>query len=271
MTPFVVSLKKGEKVPVPCGRCPSCFSRRVSQWSFRLMQEEKVSTSAHFITLTYDTAHVPITQKGFMSVDKNDVQLFFKRLRKLNSDGIKYFLAAEYGGRTERPHYHIILFNCDIKTIQRAWDLGSVHYGNGAGVTGATIGYTLKYMSKVSKIPKHENDDRAKPFGLMSKGLGSSYLTEAMCSWHHQDKNNRMYCNLQDGKKIGMPRYYKEKIYTEDERKIIGWHTRKRQLEKQEAAREAGGEAYEENRAKAINSAFAAMAVKANSISNNKI
>lgn len=47
-----------------------------------------------------------------------------------------------------------------------------------------------------------------------------------------------MYCNLTDGKKIGMPRYYKLKIYKDEEqRKLIGeetWHRMaKKNLSKQ--------------------------------------
>lgn len=131
-----------------------------------------MSDSAQFITLTYDTKHVPITKNLFMSLRKRDVQLFMKRLRFMHGplkDGqkpIKYYVAGEYGGRTLRPHYHIILFNADLKHIQSAWDLGQVHYGT---VTDASVGYTLKYISKPGRIPLHRNDDRVPEFALMSK------------------------------------------------------------------------------------------------------
>lgn len=151
----------------PCGKCPPCLARRASSWSFRLMQQEKVSSNAHFITLTYDTTHVPLTENGFMSLRKRDVQLFFKRLRKAQGDNrIKYYLCGEYGGKTYRPHYHILLYNVQLELIQPAWSLGQVHYGT---VTGASIGYTLKYMTKEKRIPLHQNDDRVPEFSLMSK------------------------------------------------------------------------------------------------------
>lgn len=200
---------------LPCGKCPNCYKRRISNWSFRLMEEDKKSSSSLFITLTYDTLKVPITEKGFMNLSKRDIQLFMKRLRKANRNKLKYFIAGEYGGKTERPHYHLILFNANIETIQKAWDNGQVHYGQ---VTGASVGYTLKYMMKVSKIPKHKNDDRQKEFQLCSKGLGLSYITDSTINWHKADPEQRLYLNLTDGKKISMPRYYKDKIFTRDER-----------------------------------------------------
>ncbi|AZL82803.1 replication initiator protein [Apis mellifera associated microvirus 59] len=238
LTPFKRNHKiTGEIQHFPCGKCPNCIKRRVSGWSERLRQEDRRSETAEFITLTYTTDTVPITKNGFMSLKKRDVQLFLKRLRKSHeikwkSGGktyisqpqypIRYYVCGEYGGKTNRPHYHIILFNCDLRKVEAAWQNGAIHSGT---VTGASVGYTLKYMSKPSKIPMHRNDDRVKEFSLMSKGIGQNYITPAKVAWHHADLTGRMYMPIEDGKKIAMPRYYKDKIYTEDQRKIIAeWH-----------------------------------------------
>lgn len=155
---------------VPCSKCAACVARRTSAWSFRLMQQDKIAQSSLFITLTYDTTTVPITERGWMSLSKRDLQLFFKRLRKAESSmgksQLKYYAVGEYGTRTRRPHYHVILFNSQIEKVQSAWDKGQVHYGQ---VSGASVGYTLKYMSKPKTIPLHKNDDRQPEFALMSK------------------------------------------------------------------------------------------------------
>lgn len=208
----------GVEHTIPCGKCINCKKRRISAWSFRLMEEDKKSSSSLFITLTYDTMNVPLTQKGYMDLNKRHLQLFFKRLRKRNGEKIKYYACGEYGGQTDRPHYHIILFNADIESIQPAWNMGQVHYGK---VGEASVGYTLKYICKQSKIPKHRNDDRTKEFALMSKGLGKNYINSKMIDWHKADLTNRMYVNLKDGKKATMPRYYKEKMYTDEEKQEI--------------------------------------------------
>lgn len=245
---------KKRNVPVPCGKCPECLARRVSSWSFRLLQEDKASKNAQFITLTYDTKHVPITRNGFMSLRKSDVQKFFKRLRKshvvqnnrgafvrvgkdngsyeCDGSGIKYYAVGEYGTQRKRPHYHILLFNSRTELIQNAWGLGEVNYGN---VEGASIGYCLKYMTKPFRH-MHKNDDREPHFSLMSKGLGLNYLTEQMIHWHRQNDavEDRCYCTLPDGKKITMPRYYKDRIYFEEERKRIAYFGRIKQRELEE-------------------------------------
>lgn len=216
-------LKKEGHIWLPCGKCYECKSRRVSGWSFRLMKEAEVSTSAFFITLTYSPEKTQITPKGYMTLNKRDLQLFMKRLRKVNNQKLKYYAVGEYGGKTDRPHYHIILFNVDVETIELSWQLGHIHVGQ---VTEASTGYTLKYVSKEGKIPKHQNDDRLPEFSLMSKKMGANYLTPQMLRWHKEENEviNRSYCNLKDGKKIAMPRYYRDKIYDELEKFRIQKH-----------------------------------------------
>lgn len=230
MTPLHVKSSKisNEKIPVPCGKCPNCIKRRTSGWSFRLVKQAEISKNPLFVTLTYDTEYVPITEKGYKSLSKTDIQKFIKRVRKNSKQkNIKYYCAGEYGSSERmRPHYHLIIYNTDELQIIRGWKIndnpiGHVHIGR---VSDASIGYTLKYMSKQGKVPLHKNDDRLPEFQLMSKGLGKNYLTESMVKWHKDDLLNRMYIPLKGGKKAAMPRYYKDKIYVESEKNRIGRH-----------------------------------------------
>jgi len=195
------------------------------------MKEGERSETALFVTLTYDTKYVPLTKNGFMTLKKRDIQTYMKRLRKLSDTKLKYYVCGEYGSKRDRPHYHMIIFNADAEKVERAWSeyragfgyvpFGTIYIGE---VNEASIGYTLKYMQKPGKIPKHQNDDRQKEFSLMSKGLGQNYITDAMNKWHKNDLVNRMYVPIKDGKKIAMPRYYKDKIYTDTQKLLINNH-----------------------------------------------
>lgn len=42
-----------------------------------------------------------------------------------------------------------------------------------------------------------------------------------MIAWHKADLEKRMHHVIEGGKKIAMPRYFKLKLYTDDERKKI--------------------------------------------------
>lgn len=197
--------------------------RRIQSWAFRLKKEEERSISSFFITLTYDNKHIPITENKFMTLEKTDLQKFFKRLRKRSKDKIKYFACGEYGGKTHRPHYHAIIFNARWEDIEMAWSLegeqiGMVYYGS---VERASIGYVLKYMVKNSNEKKHARDDRKPQFQVMSKGIGSNYLTKSMIRWHKDDMYQR-YCTKEGKYNTPLSRYYKDKIYTDEEKFLIG-------------------------------------------------
>lgn len=208
------------KIPVPCGRCPECLKRRSTQWGFRLQREEERSDSALFVTLTYDSLYIPLTKNGFMTLRLTDVQKFFKRLRELHKlhskSKIRYYYAGEYGSTRRRPHYHIILFNATPFDVAKAWcdpitrqPIGQIDIGT---VSGASIAYTVKYINKGRWQPLHKNDDRTPEFSCMSKGLGKSYLSEKTVAYHRNDLS-RAFIVVQDGLKMALPRYYKNKIF----------------------------------------------------------
>lgn len=131
--------------------------------------------------------------------------------------------------------------------------MGTIHYGE---VSEASVGYTLKYINKPKRIPLHRNDDRQPEFALMSKGLGANYLTPAAEKYHTADIFNRMCMTLKDGKKIAMPRYYKDKIYTESQRaQIASWSKQKAQ-EREAKDRKAYGPKYDRDKNEANIAAF---------------
>lgn len=209
------------QLPVPCGRCPDCKQKRTAQWVFRMKQEDKVSSSAYFVTLTYDTEFVPISPHGFMTLQKSDFQKYMKRLRKLHDKHIKikYYAVGEYGSKTRRPHYHAIIFNADQKSIVDAWSvdgrpIGGVHVGD---VNGNSIAYTTKYINKPKRIPEFAADDRVKEFSLMSKGIGKSFLTPQVRKFYKSDLS-RNFVVLDGGLKISMPKYFVDKIFDEEEK-----------------------------------------------------
>ncbi len=269
-TPFhkKMELVKGVEtgyMPFPCGKCPACVRRRVSGWAFRLNKQSEQSNSAHFVTLTYNDEHIKKTKNGFETLVKKDVQDFFKRLRKLTKQKISYYAVGEYGDTGERPHYHIILFNANPKIVENAWKLnditlGNVHFGD---VGDASVGYTLKYISKDKKIPQFNGDDRQKEFALMSKGLGAGYLTENMIKWHTKGNiENKVYLPLKDGKKAAMPRYYKDKLYDKGQKFRIGVFMRAESQKQVDELQDKYGDLYYYKQAEETANDFRRMAKK---------
>lgn len=238
--PFRVTV--GDRpVPVPCGSCPFCLKRKASHWALRLDNHIKDKGRVFFVTLTYENP--PISPNGFMTLDKRVFQLFMKRLRKYEKKSrLSYYAVGEYGGVTHRPHYHVILYGLQdyifigvdndgydtfhSKSIESAWcdfhGNNSVKFGfvQIRGVkNNEAIKYCTKYITKGRCIPMFDKDDRLKEFALMSKKLGLNYITEKTLRWHKSDLT-RFYHTVEGGYKVSMPRYYRDKIFTKEEREI---------------------------------------------------
>lgn len=206
---------------VPCGTCIECRKRKVHHWAFRLYHEMQVSTSAIFLTLTYEEE--PLSFNGLPTLDKTHLQKFWKKLRKrLNPTKIKYYAVGEYGSKSGRPHYHAILFNLPLEWttnpnyLENIWSHGSIHIGK---VEMGSIIYTLKYVQKGQTVPAHELDDRQKERSFMSKGLGLSYLTKNSVEYHVDNLEGT--ARTRDGYVISLPRYYKDKIFNESEKEKL--------------------------------------------------
>lgn len=200
---------------VGCGKCLPCLSNKRQDWIFRLEQEHKVSSSAMFVTLTYHPKFLPD------GLSKTHVQKYLKRLRKRDtSNRIRYYLVGEYGSKTGRPHYHILLFNADSlgETARKAWSLRGESLGivDIRPVTAGRIRYITKYIIQPQLVFR----GMEKPFSLMSRGygIGAHYLSDAMVDWH--SRNDANY-TLTYGVKGRLPRYYKEKIWYRTKKDLV--------------------------------------------------
>lgn len=219
-------------VNVPCGKCIPCLMSKRADWSYRLEQEHRVSSSAHFVTLTYDEKHLRTTR----SLDKRDLQLYLKRLRKKDeTTRIRYYGVGEYGSKSGRPHYHVLLFNAvDEQHIRSAWtdsrgeSIGIVHVGR---VTAASVAYVTKYMIQKDQYPEGVE----KPFALMSRayGIGGRYLSDDVVQWHRDGDRN--YIQRPDSIRGRLPRFYRDKIFWRpDDKQRISAAAMKLTLDNQE-------------------------------------
>lgn len=192
-----------------------------------MMLELETAKKGIFLTLTYDNAHIPgsvyedfpedkdlyFPFKGLERLDgdkvywpssftlnKRDVQLFMKRLRRRFDDRkIRFYLAGEYGEKFHRPHYHAIVFGigCDdfpdlcehgknelgdtyytSDMLYKTWTNGFVLLSD---VSWKTCAYVSRYCTK--KLNGAYSIDYAvrnciPEFSLMSRkpGIGEPYL-----------------------------------------------------------------------------------------------
>ena len=105
-----------EHRPWPCGRCWCCRVTRQRQRAARMVLEHRYGgVEATFLTLTYRDEEIPLridheTGECWRELDKEAPPKFIRSMRKRLDLPLRYVAVGEYGGRTERPHYHIALY-----------------------------------------------------------------------------------------------------------------------------------------------------------------
>jgi len=191
-------------ISVPCGKCAACLVSKRNDWTYRLQQEHKASRSAHFVTLTYDAKHIRTDH----SLNKRDLQLYIKRLRKKDeTTRIRYYAVGEYGTQTKRPHYHRIPFNLKFDQLQERSNSCQNGHVRVDPINEARIHYVTKYHVNFNKKDKL----RTPEFALMSRkpGIGFEYIGR-LKDWHY---NNEAIHVINNGYKQRLPRYYKDRIF----------------------------------------------------------
>lgn len=162
---------------LPCGGCIGCRVSRAREWALRCQLELSSHERSRWGTLTYDDEHLPPTLR------KAHLSGFIKRLRA-RGERVRFFASGEYGERTQRPHYHPILFGLrDDSLVQACWPFG---YASLYPVTPASISYVAGYCAKKVgwKLESGERVDYETgevyewqaPFLLMSRrpGIGAA-------------------------------------------------------------------------------------------------
>lgn len=221
---------RDKSITVPCGRCVECRRRRATDWRFRMHQEYRYHDTKrfHFVSFTFSEESLAELRELVDEYEddnivvKRAVRLFLERYRKKYKVSLKHLFITELGENGGRIHLHGVIIDCkcgvwkrgkyyaDIPTLSSLWSYGHIWVG---WCTDASISYILKYIMK--QDPEHP-DFRA--LLLVSPGLGKAYCSDANIRLHHSVPGYIWYCRTSSGHKIGMPRYYRLKIFTDDER-----------------------------------------------------
>lgn len=203
---------------VPCGSCIACRINHTSQWTIRLLAEKQYWDKSSFVTLTYDDEHLKD-----MSLHPEDLTKFLKRLRKYLDVPIKYYACGEYGSKTARPHYHLILFGVgqskyEREAIAKCWKLCNPVKFTDARTKGVccvtkddiqyVAGYCQKKLTGVQGTQAYIEKGLFPPFQRSSQKLGLRYFQENSDLVLDEDLN----VNLWNGQLISCPRYIRDKL-----------------------------------------------------------
>lgn len=208
-------------VPIGCGNCIECRMQKAREWQTRLHEELRTQNYAYFTTLTFSNEALEDLMQKYEVGETNEVagiavRLFLERWRKIHGKSLRHWLITELGHEnTERIHLHGILFPNEPLTndkLTHFWKYGRTDTGKYCNER--SINYIVKY---VTKIDEQHKTFKARIF--CSAGLGANYITNFEKRVHRYIKGqtNETY-KLPNGNKIALPIYYRNKLWTQEER-----------------------------------------------------
>lgn len=219
--------KRALLVPVGCGSCEQCRKQKRREWKIRLTEECETDKNGIFVTLTFSNESIKelgenIQADGYErdnAIATLAVRRFLERWRKKHKKSVKHFLITELGHNgTENIHLHGIIWTEHREDINNIWKYGFTWIGAKHRKVGEkAVNYIIKYITKLDV--KHRE---YKPKILCSKGLGKNYMNKRQSELNKFDgKNTKDVYTTKQGYKIALPIYYRNKLYSEEEREKL--------------------------------------------------
>ncbi len=210
-------------VPIGCGRCIECRKQKAQEWKVRLNEEIRENPNAHFVTLTFNEESLQklceeLRTEDVDAISTIAIRRFNERWRKKYKTAPRHFLINELGHEnTERIHFHGLLWYDNEKTeeVKKIWSYGIIVIGE--YVNEKTINYIVKYVTKL------DNDHKTfEQHIFASKGLGKNYLKRQNARDNiFRGLKTREYYTLPNGARVNLPIYYRNHIYTEEQREQL--------------------------------------------------
>lgn len=206
-------------VPIGCGECIECRKLKVKEWLARLTEELKNPQKCLFVTLTFNDEILNKFTNEYKEpnlIAAKAIELFRKRWHAEKKAAARHWLITELGDEnTDRLHLHGIIWGAEASEIERIWKYGFVYAGS--YVNEKTIRYIVKYITKQDE--KHP-EFKGKIF--CSKGIGSRFINEFnKRQYRYEGENTKEYIKTPSGLKVGLPIYYRNKLWDENEREDL--------------------------------------------------
>lgn len=210
-------------VPIGCGECYECRRQKAQQWRVRLLEEIKIQKYKYFVTLTFAPEELKKLNEELKTTDAVNaiatlaIRRFLERYRKKYKVSCKHWLITELGHEeSERIHLHGILFpqqEMTIEELNALWKYGRTDIGKYCNEQ--TINYIVKYVTKIDADHK-----TYKAIILASAGLGAEFTKQEYNKQKYKYVKGKTpeYYLLNNGRKVALPIYYRNKFFTEEER-----------------------------------------------------
>lgn len=215
-----------EPIEIGCGTCVNCKANKALDWSIRMTCESMMYPAVDiyaddldeghrnwFVTLTYDEVWCPRSHKNLSlrTLEHDHVSSFVKRLRRYfeyhypDHPPLRVYSGSEYGEKSHRPHYHLIIFDMLLKDVK-------YFYKNFQG--------DRFYTSKILQDKWKFGNVVASPFSMQNALYTSSYTSKKLYGQKGKEIYNEAGLEPESSRMsratgIGMPYFYayQDKIF----------------------------------------------------------
>lgn len=209
------SVNRSLRIPVPNGK-----DRIIEDSPFEFTHSMASSEYQDVIVKShgrYDFSRKCVVYPRFEDCDNripycntSDCQKFLKRLRfhskNRYNEEVRFYGVSEYGPRTYRPHWHLLLFLNSDKLASSIQQLVSESWSYGRTTCelsrGGSASYVASYVNSNVCLPSlylQHKEIRAR--SLHSKGYGNNHVFPSQASIHELDKMSSL---LLDGQSISV-------------------------------------------------------------------
>lgn len=131
-----------------------------------------------------------------------------------------HWIVSERGEKRGRLHFHGILFDSALPKyiVEKCWKFGFVSFKQ---LTLKRCGYVTKYITKGTSPGACQASIDHQPRVWCSAGIGKCYVDRKDTRSEHVTTEGLVPFIMKSNFIYGMPRYYKEKIFTDEERQIL--------------------------------------------------
>lgn len=216
-------------VAIGCGHCIECMQQKARGWKVRLCEEFKVNKYSYFVTLTFSNEQLQKLCEEAQTKECNAIagiaiRRFLERWRKKHGRSVRHWFVTELGHtNTERIHLHGIMFCEESMTneqLESIWQYGWTDTGKYCNEK--TINYITKYITKIDTDHKGYV-----PQVFCSAGIGKAFTDKykRLHIYEYTKGNTNETYRLNNGSKLSLPIYYRNKLFTEEERELL-WRDR---------------------------------------------
>lgn len=231
-----------------CGWCEECRKEVANEWRIRLQEEWTDNRNVQFVTLSYSPEALKklkgeIMKKHYKGLGVGDIdvnviaaysdRMWSERWRKKYKKAPRKWLITELGHNgSERLHLHGLIWNEDgvnnkdtIEAIEKTWQYGNVYCGE--YVNERTFNYITKYITKLDTFHKGYRQKI-----LASKKIGAGYLERKGRIHVFRGEKTITYYQNHQGLKFKLPKYYKQKLFTEKQRQWLWTYSLDKNVQK---------------------------------------